>query len=163
TLRSLTIAPTNPMVAAGLSLPLTATGHFSDNSTQDLTASVVWESSDLSVATIITGSDGAGTLTGQTQGNCTITATLGMVTINVPLQVSAAVLKSIDVSPSPAAFAIGTQLQASATGHFSDGSKQDLTTQVTWSSGDDNTATVSNASGSEGLVSSVAPGSTTLS
>jgi trimeric autotransporter adhesin len=162
TLLSLSISPPAPTVAAGLMLPLSATGHFSDLSTQDLTSSVSWESSNAGVATVVTGSDGAGTVSGIAQGSATISARSGQVTAMVTLTVSAAQLQTLTIAPNPVAFANGTQIHASVQGHFSDGSNQDLTAQVTWTSDDETLAMVSNVAGSEGLVSSVAPGSTTL-
>jgi hypothetical protein len=49
-----------------------------------------------------------------------------------------------------------------ATGTFSDGTTQDLTMDVTWSSGTPGVATISNVAGSEGLATSVAIGTTTI-
>src|SRR5207247_7435925 len=45
---------------------------------------------------------------------------------------------------------------------FSDSTTQDLTTQVTWSSSSTAVATISNAGGSQGLATSVAAGTTTI-
>ena len=46
------MTPANPSVAKGLTQQFTATGTFSDNSTQDLTSQVTWASATTSVATI---------------------------------------------------------------------------------------------------------------
>jgi hypothetical protein len=51
-LQSITVTPANATVAQTFSQPFTASGHFSDGSTQDLTATVSWSSSHQSVATI---------------------------------------------------------------------------------------------------------------
>ena len=67
------------------------------------------------------------------------------------LTVTPATLDSIEVTPTESSVAKGTSLQFTAMGIFSDSSKQDLTTQVTWSSSDDSIFTVSNAAGSQGL------------
>ena len=72
-------------------------------------------------------------------------------------------LKSIEVTPSIAQAAAGTLTQFKATGIYSDTSKQDLTTQVTWASSDSAIATVSNAAGSNGLATTAGVGSTTVS
>ena len=47
-------------------------------------------------------------------------------------------------------------------GTFSDGSKQDITSSVTWSSTNPSVATISNTSGSNGLATSAGNGSTTI-
>ena len=51
-LTSIAVTPTTPSIAKGTTAQLTATGNFSDGSTQDLTQSVSWTSSDTTVATV---------------------------------------------------------------------------------------------------------------
>lgn len=46
------LSPSTPSVVRGLALAFTATGTFTDGSTLDLSASAVWSSSNLAVATI---------------------------------------------------------------------------------------------------------------
>jgi plastocyanin len=67
-------------------------------------------------------------------------------------------LTSIGVSPANPTVVKGHSLQLDATGHFSDGSTQDLTSQVTWASLSPAFATVS----ASGLVTGVAAGSSTV-
>ena len=45
-LQSITISPQNATMGKGTTLQFTATGNYSDSSTQDLTALVTWTSSD---------------------------------------------------------------------------------------------------------------------
>ena len=71
-------------------------------------------------------------------------------------------LQSISISPSNATLSIGAKLQYTATGHYSDGSTQNLTTSATWSSTNTGVATVSNTAGSQGVATGVATGSTTI-
>ncbi|MGH9725943.1 MAG: Ig-like domain-containing protein, partial [Candidatus Acidiferrales bacterium] len=52
TLQSISVTPANPSIAKGTTKQLTATGTYSDNSTQDLTASVTWSSDTPGVATV---------------------------------------------------------------------------------------------------------------
>ena len=52
TLVSITVSPSSLTAPVGGSQQFTATGHFSDGSTRDLTASVTWISSAPAVATI---------------------------------------------------------------------------------------------------------------
>lgn len=46
---SIAVTPDNPSIVVGATQQFTATGTYSDNTTQDLTASVTWSSSDASV------------------------------------------------------------------------------------------------------------------
>jgi hypothetical protein len=69
------------------------------------------------------------------------------------------VLQSIAVTPFTATIGLGQTQQFTATGMYSDGSTQDLTTSVTWALDNTAAATISNASGSQGLSSAAAYGS----
>jgi uncharacterized protein YjdB len=72
TLQSITIAPLHSFVVANQTRQYSATGHYSDGSTRNLTALVSWSSSKTSIATI----NNAGLATGKGPGTCTITATI---------------------------------------------------------------------------------------
>ena len=60
TLSSIAVTSANPSVAKGLTRQFTATGTYSDKSTQDLTSKVTWASATTSVATITSGGPGHG-------------------------------------------------------------------------------------------------------
>ena len=83
-------------------------------------------------------------------------------TATFSVQTGATNLVSLAVTPTNVAISLGTKQQFTATGTFSNGSKQNVTTSVSWSSSATGVATISNASGSQGLASSVATGSTTI-
>ncbi len=74
----------------------------------------------------------------------------------------AATLSSINVTPTSSTAINGTTQQFRATGTFSDGTTKDLTTSVMWSSSTTSVASISNLSGSNGVATSVAPGTTTI-
>ncbi len=69
TLVSLQVTPANPSVAEGSQQQFTATGTFSDGSTQDLNRRATWSSSDSSAVTI----DSAGLATTHSLGRPKIT------------------------------------------------------------------------------------------
>ncbi len=161
-LTSISITPTNPSVAAGTMQQFTATGTYSDGSTQNLTTWVSWTSSNAAVATISNASGTQGLATGLTQGTSTITATSGSINGSSVLTVTPASLVSIAVTPVNPSIALGTTQQFTATGTFSDGGTQNLTTSVTWSSSTTTVATISNVSGNQGLATTVATGTTTI-
>jgi len=75
-----------------------------------------------------------------------------------------ATLSSIAVTPANPSLPVGSTRQFAATGTYSDGTSQDITTQVTWSSSAGNIATVSNVAGSQGLATGgPSVGTTTIS
>jgi phospholipase C len=162
TLTSIAVTPANPTVAAGLTQQFTATGTYSDGTTQNLTTTATWSSSSTAVATVSNSSGSQGLASGLTQGSATITATSGSVSGSTTLTVGPPVLVSMAITPANPSIALGTTQQLTATGTYSDGSTQNLTTTATWSSSNTGAATVSNNAGSQGLVTSVAQGTTTI-
>jgi hypothetical protein len=157
-LESVQVVPANTTIAEKTSFRFQAIGTFGDGSTQNLTDSVIWTSSTPSVATISRASADAGTASGIAPGTTTITALFAGKNGGASLQVTNATLTSITISPSSTSTALGTSVQFAATGHFSDGSTQILSTQVNWSSTDVNVATIN----ANGIASSVATGTTTI-
>src|SRR4029077_5292748 len=92
-----------------------------------------------------------------------ITASLGGITSPADtLTVTAAALTSVALSPTSPTLAKGLTEQFTATGSYTDGSTANLTTQVTWASGTASVATISNTSGSQGLATTLAAGTTAI-
>jgi uncharacterized protein YjdB len=156
-LQSIRVSMNNPSLPAGATGQLTATGSYSDGSSQDLTSSATWSSSNPSVATV----NSSGLATGKSNGSATITAASGAVTGTAPITVTVA-LVSISVSPAVRTIAISTDQQFKATGTFSDGSTQDVTGTVTWGSAKSTIATVSNIVPTKGLAQALAAGSSII-
>ncbi len=159
-LLAVTVSPIAANIPAGESEQFTAKGIYSDGTTQDLSDSVVWGSSDTSAATVSNSSGSQGEVTAVATGATTITATDPNTSIEgtAVVTVLPAVLLAITVSPTEASIAqYGTQ-QFTATGHYSDLSTQDLTDSVTWSTSDTSEATISNSAGSQGLATGVSQG-----
>ncbi len=154
TLTSISVTPSNPVVALGDSQQLTATGTFSDGTTQDMTNTVAWTVSPSSVAAV----SATGMAHTQATGTATLKATSGSISGNDKLTVSAAVLVSLAVTPSNATVPKGETQQLTATGTYSDGSTQNISSSVTWSASASGVATVNGT----GLLSAQAVGSTTI-
>src|SRR6202050_5015209 len=158
TLVSIAVTAPSLSIARGTSEQFTATGTYSDNSTQNITSSVTWSSQTTSVATVTSG----GMVTAAGGGTSSIKAVSGAVSGSATLTVTAATLVSIAVTPAnPTISTTGTE-QFTATGKYTDNSTQNLTTTVTWSSSQMNIATISNTAGTNGLASAVANGTTTI-
>ncbi|ORJ59073.1 Ig-like domain-containing protein [Geothermobacter hydrogeniphilus] len=158
-LQSLALAPQN---AAMVSLSLrsfTATGSFSDGTNQDLTAQVAWSSSDATVAEI----DATGVVTSLKSGQTTISATLNGVNAGTGLKVTGGDLTGISITPvSPLTLVAGTRAQLTATGQFSNNTSRDITSLVTWNSGTQAVASISNVSGLQGRLSALAQGTSII-
>jgi uncharacterized protein YjdB len=157
---SLAVTPASPAITKGATQQFTATGTFSDASTQNITTSVTWSSSNSSVATI----SNSGLATSLAAGSSTIRAVSGGISGSSTLTVTAAgpSLSSIAVTPASPSIQNGATQQFTATGTYSDASTQDITSSVTWTSATTSVATISNAAGSNGLATSVGAGSSTI-
>jgi len=138
TLVSIAVTPANSSMAVGTTKPFTATGTFSDSSTQDLTLSVLWGSSSPATATI----NNLGSVGSLATGTTTISATLGAVSGSTNLTVSNARLLSISINPGNPRIEKGTSLKFTAVGTFSDGSTSNSLNGLSWKSSKPNIAQV---------------------
>ena len=155
TLVSIQLSPQSPTIPVGATQQFTATGVYTDGSTQDLTSSATWSILTSVVATI----NNSGLVAGLFQGVATIQVSSGSVNATTNLNVASAALVSIAISPVSATIAVGASQQYLATGTFSDGSTQNVTALAAWSSATTTVATINTA----GLVVSISQGSTTVS
>jgi trimeric autotransporter adhesin len=157
-LQSITLSPQNATMGKGTVLQFTATGNYSDNSTQDVTALVTWTSSDSTEVSI----DNTGLATGRQFGTVTITAALGSINSSTSLIVNKNPLVGIVITPVNPTISVGQTQQFTATGHYSDGSTQDLTKTAHWSSSSSGVATINNGISGGGLATGKGVGSTTI-
>ena len=162
TLVSLALSPINPSISKGAVQQFTATGTYSDNSTQDVTISAAWTSSITSVATISNAAGVNGRATSVAAGTTTITAAIGGVSASTILTVTPATLLSLAVSPTNPSISLGSPQQFTVTGTYSDNSTQDVTISATWTSSAASVASISNTAGANGRATSVAVGTTTI-
>lgn len=82
-LTSIDISPISPTIAVTATQQFTATGHFSDGSTSDLTHQANWSSSVISVATIQSVGTQPGLATGVSTGTTQITVSFAQGSSNV--------------------------------------------------------------------------------
>jgi hypothetical protein len=155
TLRSIAVTPPNPSIARGATQQFTATGAFSDNSSQDITSQVTWVSADPTVASV----SNTGLATALATGTSGISASLGGVAASTVLTVTPPALVSVAVTPVNPTVARGATQQFTATADFSDATTQDVTGQAVWTSSAPAVATVS----ATGLAATVAQGTSTVS
>ncbi len=143
TLVRIEVTPHSQSLAVGMAQQFLATGVYSNNTMQDLTIAVTWNSSTTTVATISNSLGSNGIASPIAPGTATITASLGSITSNsAAVTVTAAKLVSISVTPREASIPLSTPLQYTAVGTYSDSSTSDITAYATWSSSDPNVATI---------------------
>lgn len=153
-LQSIAVTAASASVAAGLTDQMTATGTFSDGSTQNLTSTVVWTSGVPASATIVS----SGLATAVATGTSVITAASGNISGQATLTITAPLLKSIGVTATSASVAAGLTDQMTATGTFTDKSTQNLTASVTWNSTTSSVATIA----ASGLASTLVEGTSLI-
>ncbi len=152
---AITYTGENPFTL-GAKVQFAATANFSDGSSEDISTTASWSSTDPLIATVAP----AGLVEMLSPGNVTIIAEKGGVTGQATVTVLSPppVLTAIAVSHSAATLHVGDQVAFTATGTYADASTAVITDRVTWSSSDMTIATVD----ATGLVTLLAPGSVTL-
>ena len=137
---SINVLPTTISLSAGSTQQFIATGIFTNGSSQIITNTVNWNSSNPAVASISAG----GLVTANTAGSTSITASQnGITSSGSAVSVTVASLVDIQISPNgPQSIEVGETLALAATGIFSNGSSSDITSSVSWISSNTAVATV---------------------
>ncbi len=156
---SIAVTPVTVSIAQQTTQQYVATGTYADHSTQVLTTSVIWNSSNTTVATISNSQGTQGLATsGTTAGMTMITATMGTVTSPAAtLTVTSATLVSIAVTPANPQIVYQTQQAFTATGTYSDSSTQNITNSVTWASSDTTKITITVSGIATGVNTTTSP------
>ena len=167
-LEFIAVTPANGNASKGVTQQFKATGTYSNGSTQDLSQTVSWTSSDTNIVTIATG----GLATTVATGTATIQASQGAVSGSTNLTVTSAAVASIAVAPanpgslptsgSGVTIPQGVPVQFAATATLTDKSTQDVTSSVTWSSAATNVASITPAGVVTGLMTGQASIQATL-
>jgi hypothetical protein len=146
-LASIAVEATRSTIPLGATAQLTAVGTYTNGSAQNLTKSVTWSSaSDLVVSVSSTGVADARKL-----GTSVVTAATAGISGSITLTASPAALTSISISPANPAIPLTASLQLAATGTFTDGSTQNLTSSATWEVVNAAIVSVSGAGGATAL------------
>jgi uncharacterized protein YjdB len=171
-LLSIALQPVSPYdLSVGTTMHFFAYGTYSDNAVTNITSHVTWNSDNSNIAYI----DVSGLVTGEAAGQANITASMDGITspaVSLPVIISAATPVSTTPGPmlisiaitQPSTLSINLILayqktqQFVATGSYSDGSKKEITTLVTWTSSASNIASITSA----GLTTGIAVGTTLI-
>jgi hypothetical protein len=138
TLTTVNIGPSTPSIAVGKTQPMSATGTYDNGTTETITDTASWSTSDVAIATV----SAAGLVTGVASGSATISATLDGVSGSTTVNVVTAGLKSISITPTSPSISSGLTEQFTAIGTLEDGTTVDLTSSVTWTSSNTAVATI---------------------
>ena len=138
---SITVTGASASPTTGTSEQLDAMANYGSGPNSDITSAVTWSSGNTAVATV----SPTGSLTAVGIGTTTVTASLYGVIGSFPVTVVAPVVTLSSISISEAASSLPDHLSEPlmATGHYSDGSSTNLTSQVTWASASSSVASVS--------------------
>ncbi|WP_404835547.1 Ig-like domain-containing protein [Aeromonas media] len=126
---SVVIEPISSL-AAGTTAQFKATATLSNLATLDVTAQANWQSSDPGIITVTS----AGMATGVAPGSATVSINVQGFVASQSVTVSNAVLTSLVVSSTSDlnVLNLARTITFTATGHYSDGSTQDVTSSVIW-------------------------------
>ena len=152
TLVSIEVLPATPSLAKGLAQAFTATGHYTDATTQDLSALATWTSSATGFATM-SGAVATGVACRNEDNHRLVRREVRDATLTV----TGPALVSIEVLPATPSLAKGLTQAFTATGHYTDATTQDLSALATWTSSATGFATMSGA-----VATGVAAGTTTI-
>lgn len=157
---SITLSPLAGTAAAGVNVQFSATGVYSNGTSQNLTSMVTWTSSDLTITSF--NQDrmaNSGLATALAAGVSTVTASMANISANTTFTVTAASLTSLVITPANPSVIAGLTQQMMVTGTFNNGSSVDLTAQAVWSSADVTLLTFNaNGASDSGLATAVAAG-----
>ena len=156
---SIAVTAASLSIAPATTEQFTATGTYSDGSTQNITASVTWSSSNTAVSSISSAAPTQGLAKGISPGQSVISATSGSIVGSATLTVTSATVTAIAVSPQNANIPLGIAQQFTALGTFSDGTTQDITNVVIWKSSASGIASITVS----GLATALNVGTTTIS
>ncbi|THF74922.1 Ig-like domain-containing protein [Cohnella fermenti] len=151
TLSKIILSTNEVTLSIGDSYSLTATGLYSDNSTENLTVYSTWSSSDSTIASIYNG-----TITAKSVGTATVSATFDGVTQTAQVTVTKKV-KALTKDTQSLDLRKGETATVKLTATYSDNTTANVTADADWSSTNDNVATVVN-----GVVTAIGAGTATI-
>jgi len=161
---SISVKPSRTSVFRGGIRKFTATGTYVDGSTNDITESVIWTSSNHSVSEISNASGSKGVTTSISSGSARIKATDPTIIISgsAYLTVKTPELKAISVSPFRVTVFPGKVQSMTAAGTYSNGRKKDITQIVRWTSSNKSVASIGNVEGYRGIAVPLSAGVTDI-
>jgi len=166
--RRLIVQPAARSIAEETSTNFTAIAEFGNGATQNYTQKVAWSSSDKTVATVSNDAGTRGRATGHQPGSATIRVhdpVSGLTSKNADSATLTVFgnLVSITLAPTAKTLHVGDHASLTATGHYDDGSSNNLTQKVEYVSSDPAVAVATNADGNRSDVAAAGAGSAVIS
>ena len=150
--------PPSTTLAAGTALPLSVSLISASGESTDVTADAVWISTAPKVALVTNAPGRQGELLGQTPGTALLTTRVDALQSTIPVRVTGATLEAVNVLAPPSTVT-WAPAHFVASGHFSDGSTQDLTPWVSWMSSGPAVLRVRGTGTGRGTAHGLTPGS----
>lgn len=154
---ALTISPNPVQLALNTRRQLTASTTLANGQTQDVTTQVTWSAANTGVVQV----SPTGELIAVGPGSTSVTATLGAQTATTFVTVNNVGLQNVTFTPIVSSLRVGQSVQLTATGTFSDGTQQDITSSASWFSNNPNVAAVTNTP-PKGQLLGVSPGTANI-
>ena len=162
-LENIVLFPVKTVVPKGIQVRYRAYGYFSDRSSFDITRLATFQSSDSSVALLSKSSGVTAIVDSVGEGVTNITATFQGMSSNVAeLEVTSAVMSSLQITPAQATVPTETVDNFTATAYFSDGTSKDVTKQASWSSDDTSIVSIVPSGEDGGLASALKHGTVNI-
>ncbi|MCG9729879.1 Ig-like domain-containing protein [Shewanella sp. Isolate13] len=161
-LSNLIVTPSQGIFPVGTKGSYVATAYFSDGQVKDVSRDALWSASQPDVVDITAQGQNAGDATAIAVGSSSITATYQELSADAQLEVTDAVLTSLQISPLNTQVPAGTQVQYHAHASFSDGSVKDVTSLGYWQSSEPQIASVGLTGGLSGIADTYLEGVTEI-
>ncbi len=166
TIERVTIEPPTTLIVAGLSRELTATGHYPDGRTINVTQQVTWTSLDPAVAEAPNSPGGRSEVRGLAPGTARIVAThpSGASSHDTADDATITVvpITGVSLTPETRTGRAGTSVRYTLVGILPDGSTVNLTQRATYWTDDPSVALALNDQGDRSALRLLAPGTTTV-
>lgn len=160
---SLRLSPGETLLPKGVNLAFRLYGVYAGGIEHELTNAATWSSSNAAIAEI---DPATGRLTNKVTGtspvSVTVQAAFGAQSVSAAVLVTPSTVTSLAITPSEIQVPAFKRVPLRAFGQFDDGGSADLTDVVSWSTSAKSVASVSNADGGRGLVSSLSEGSSNI-
>ncbi|WP_162058239.1 Ig-like domain-containing protein [Undibacterium sp. KW1] len=152
TLNSIAVTPASPSIAVNGAQSLVATGSFADGSNLNISNSVTWASANAAVASV----SATGVVNGLSGGTAAITASFAGKLGSASLTVTPAVtLTGITLAPVNGSVPVGSLQQFAATGTYSNGTSNNISSTVSWNSSVGSVASISSTGQATALAAGV--------
>jgi RHS repeat-associated protein len=145
-LTSIVVTPPSATVNQGATQAFTATGHYSDGTTADLSANATWSTSNAALATV----SGTGVATAVNAGTVAVSASIGSAISTAQLTILPA-FTGLTITPAAVSIRQGETQAFNATASYSDGTSRDVTSTATWSSSNATVATIDQTGTARGI------------